>query len=835
MVIPVLILTLIPQLLLHTMAEPADQKTYSFNCGSPKETSSPNHHNWNLHMSECINGVSRASSRKTMYKDIEACTFTCEFTYIVSLSAGMYFIRLYFLPISYDGLNISKAVFSISANHYTLLNTSMNSSYTSLDTSTDYYTVKEFCVEVEGSELNITFSPSKYVSSAYAFVNRIEILPLVPSDLYLHKNAALPLIGKKNSSKSFSGNSNALELMYRLNVGGNAIQPEDTDLHRTWLEDSPYLVNDPATTMNGRIEKEHHGIPFQEIAPEEVYATARELEWLYPYGFMNLTWSFSLDTGFFYLVRLHFCEIVSYITQNNQREFAVYFNGTIAEKHVDIYQWSGGVGFPLHKDYIIDLTQRDHQKVESFSIVLGSTTTNGSPSSMGPLLNGLEILKISDPSNNLAGLNPFWNRNFLHNVKSQSKGLGDATFIGELVLGFYLLVPLVFSVLLYILPEIRWFLKVAFLLCGHSEWQRKTIFKWASDDQCQYFSLTELKEATKNFSTATLLSSGGFGNVYEGYVNVHGKATHVAIKRRSSNSNQGLHEFHTEIIMLSKVKHLHLVSLIGYCKDDKEMILVYEFMERGTLRDHLYNTQEPPLPWKQRLDICIGAAQGLHYLHAYVNQMIIHRDVKSTNILLNKEWVAKVADFGLSKIRPPNGLTCDTQVSTAVKGSFGYLDPEYYRYRKLTDKSDVYSFGVVLMEVLCARPAVLPVPTTTIEDDMEGIDQVNLADWAVRCYQMGTLDQIIDPYLKGKIDHHCFKSFTEIAIKCLSDRQIERPTMGKVLWNLNLACQQQEAADAIQNTAAVATDPGQGIVTGDLLVGTSELDIGDEFSQLRGR
>ncbi|XP_047309653.1 receptor-like protein kinase FERONIA [Impatiens glandulifera] len=563
----------------------------------------------------------------------------------------MYFIRLYFIPISYDGLSISKAVFSISANHYTLLNTSMNSSYTSLDTSTDYYTVKEFCVEVEGSELNITFSPSKYVSNAYAFVNRIEILPLVPSDLYLHKNAALPLIGKKNSSKSFSGNSNALELMYRLNVGGNAIKPEDTDLHRTWLEDSPYLVNDPATTMNGRIEQEH-GIPFQEIAPEEVYATARELEWLYPFGFMNLTWSFSLDTGFFYLVRLHFCEIPR----------------------------------TLHQ---------------------------------------------------------------------------------ELVLGFYLLLPLVFSVLLYILPEIRWFLKVAFLLCGHSEWQRKTIFKWASDDQCQYFSLTELKEATKNFSTATLLSSGGFGNVYEGYVNVHGKATHVAIKRRSSNSNQGLHEFHTEIIMLSKVTHLHLVSLIGYCKDDKEMILVYEFMERGTLRDHLYNTQEPPLPWKQRLDICIGAAQGLHYLHAYVNQMIIHRDVKSTNILLNKEWVAKVADFGLSKIWPPNGLTCDTQVSTAVKGSFGYLDPEYYRYRKLTDKSDVYSFGVVLMEVLCARPAVLPVPTTTTEDDMEGIDQVNLADWAVRCYQMGTLDQIIDPYLKGKIDHHCFKSFTEIAIKCL--------------------------------------------------------------------
>lgn len=727
---------------------------------------------------------------------LKARVFTSPFTYSFPLGAGRKYVRLYFYPSNYSGHAAAAAFFSVAAGSTTLL--SNFSAYQTAAALNYAYLIREFSVNVSSAGLNLTFTPSKNYSNSYAFINGIEIVSM--PDLF---SASSPLLVSGGTSIPYSIQDDwAMETVYRLNVGGQPISPtKDSGLFRSWADDSLYIYGagygvtysaDPNVTIQYPTN-----LP-QYIAPIDVYSTARSMG---PDPTVNtnynLTWILSVDAGFYYLFRLHFCEIQYPITKVNQRVFNIYLYNQSAQDGADVIAWANGRGRPVYKDYVVPTSGSGMQDLW----VALHPDLSALPEYFDAILNGMEVFKLQDGSNNLAGPNPdlpppqdYEPGKIYDNQGSNSKS--TPVIVGGVV-GGAVVIALVFLVLV-LCKRRKKKEKDTGTSDGPSAWlplseyenshsvasaKTNTTGSHASSlpsNLCRHFSFAEIEAATNKFDEALVLGVGGFGKVYRGEFD---DGTKVAIKRGNPMSEQGVHEFQTEIEMLSKLRHRHLVSLIGYCEENREMILVYDYMAHGTLREHLYKTQKPPLPWKQRLEICIGAARGLHYLHTGAKHTIIHRDVKTTNILLDDKWVAKVSDFGLSKTGP----TLDnTHVSTVVKGSFGYLDPEYFRRQQLTEKSDVYSFGVVLFEVICARP---PLNSTLPKE------QVSLAEWALHCQKKGILDQIIDPYLKGKIAPQCFKKFAETAEKCVSDYGIDRPATGDVLWNLEFALQLQESVE----------------------------------------
>ncbi|KAF3959454.1 hypothetical protein CMV_015737 [Castanea mollissima] len=308
------------------------------------------------------------------------------------------------------------------------------------------------------------------------------------------------------------------------------------------------------------------------------------------------------------------------------------------------------------------------------------------------------------------------------------------------------------------------------------------------DGLCRRFSLADINTATSNFDDDLVIGEGSYGKVYKGFID-HPTTTSVAIKRVDIKSRQIFDELRTELLLLCQLHHPNLVPLIGYYLDDQQVILVYEFIPNGTLSKYLHFQEHvcDPLSWKQRLQICIGVARALHYLHSGVKHSIIHRNVKTSNILLDEKLEPKLINFGDYKMGPPSLSKDLPRMVSEVVGTVGYLDPEYAMHWELTDKSDVYSFGVVMFRVLCARSAV--------RRELE-TDEAHLATWARKCIQEGTIYQIIDPYLKGKIAPECFKIYMDIANSCVRNKGKDRPTITEVEVVLEHALELQESADA---------------------------------------
>ncbi|GKV45451.1 hypothetical protein SLEP1_g52527 [Rubroshorea leprosula] len=315
---------------------------------------------------------------------------------------------------------------------------------------------------------------------------------------------------------------------------------------------------------------------------------------------------------------------------------------------------------------------------------------------------------------------------------------------------------------LIIALAILWRLKSRKLLARERDGYRSSCLSLEPKNRRVTYS--EILKITNNFEK--ILGKGSFGMVFHGYFG----DTQVAVKMLSPQSVQGYKEFEAEVTLLLRVHHKSLTSLIGYCYEGTYMGLIYEYMAEGNLAEHLSESSNHILSWEQRLQIMLDAASGLEYLHNGCKPPIIHRDVKSRNILLNENFQAKMADFGLSKTFTTEA---GSYVSTVVAGTPGYLDPEYYLTNRLSEKSDIYSFGVLLLEVITTRPVIA---NTT--------DKTHISQWVNFMLSKGDIKRIVDPRLKEDFDVNSAWKAVEVAIACVSPTSTGRPTMKDVVGEI---------------------------------------------------
>ncbi|KAF8116518.1 hypothetical protein N665_0017s0073 [Sinapis alba] len=290
---------------------------------------------------------------------------------------------------------------------------------------------------------------------------------------------------------------------------------------------------------------------------------------------------------------------------------------------------------------------------------------------------------------------------------------------------------------------------------------------WETEFRKNRLKFKDLYYATRGFNN--LLGSGGFGSVYKGVM----KKKEIAVKRVSNESRQGLKEFVSEIVSIGRMSHRNLVPLLGYCRRKKELLLVYEYMPNGSLDKYLYNSPEVTLDWKQRINVIRGVASALFYLHEDWEQVVIHRDIKASNVLLDAEYNGRLGDFGLARL-------CDHGIdhkTTHVAGTWGYLAPDHMKTGKATTATDVFAFGVLLLEVACGR--------CPIEIDNESGERVLLVDWVFEVWSEGNILDAKDPNLGTEYDQREVEMVLKLGLWCSHSNPQARPSMRQVLHYLS--------------------------------------------------
>eukprot|EP00246_Nothoceros_aenigmaticus_P015265 TRINITY_DN6261_c0_g1_i1.p1 TRINITY_DN6261_c0_g1~~TRINITY_DN6261_c0_g1_i1.p1 ORF type:complete len:373 (-),score=45.97 TRINITY_DN6261_c0_g1_i1:176-1294(-) len=281
------------------------------------------------------------------------------------------------------------------------------------------------------------------------------------------------------------------------------------------------------------------------------------------------------------------------------------------------------------------------------------------------------------------------------------------------------------------------------------------------------FSLKELHAATNNFNYDNKLGEGGFGSVYWGQL---WDSSQIAVKRLKVWSTKAEMEFAVEVEILGRVRHKNLLSLRGYCAEGQERLIVYDYMPNLSLLSHLHGqfAAESQLDWRRRMSIAVGSAEGLAYLHHYSTPHIIHRDVKASNVLLDSNFDAQVADFGFAKLVPDGA----THVTTRVKGTLGYLAPEYAMWGKVSESCDVYSFGILLLELISGKKPIEKLGPGT---------KRTIVEWASPLVSQGKLDELVDPKLNGKFLEDELSRVVQVATMCAQNTPENRPTMLQVV------------------------------------------------------
>ncbi|KAI9156205.1 hypothetical protein LWI28_002167 [Acer negundo] len=607
-----------------------------------------------LQQSESIALIPAKPSDDTPYTS--ARLSSSQFSYIFNLTPGQKFIRLHFYETSYQIFDRSKAFFSVKAGSFTLL--SNYSTALAANFSGQEIILKEFCVNVqENQNLNITFTPSQDYNDSYAFINGIEIVSM-PLNLYYTTATGA-------TEYPIVGNSNALEMVYRVNVGGRSISPgDDTGMYRAWSYDDSYLTEayPSAIPVNLSLQPIFSLIP-NYSAPVEVYQTARTMGNDSKVNENHLlTWEFPVDSAFPYLVRLHFCEFQPEITVTGDRIFQIYIDNQMAEERADVIRWGGGNGVPVYIDYAVTMGSKANQKKQNLSIALHPAPAYMTKYS-DAILNGVEIFKV-DSSGSLAGPNPD------SQIAQPTSGQEDNNQrVLVIILTTTAAVILLLGILLcYCCIRFR-MLKSSKGKVNSAKDSKNKINSTAAAAAGDFnsnapnlivYNLNDIEVATDNLSIENKLGEGGYGPVYKG---VLPDGQEIAVKKLSKTSTQGFEEFKNEVMLTAKLQHINLVRVLGFCIDREEQMLVYEYMPNKSLDHYLFDPiRLYILDWKKRVDI--------------------------------------IEDFGMARIFRKDDHEANTE---RIVGTYGYIPPEYAIRGIYSTKSDVYSFGVLLLQIISGK------------------------------------------------------------------------------------------------------------------------------------